>query len=393
MDESRVLEPADLRTGLTAAFERAVGPQDIQSFAVLSGDHNPLHVSPDYAKTTNYGRQIVHGAFQVALASTLAGMHLPGRNVVVGSFHSRFPAPLFVPSMVRVHGEITNWTPLSNTGTLRVTVVDLRESIVTADILVTFGMHEQRAPHQAPTAIPHSASNSDLPLILVTGAGGAVGVELVQALAGSYRIFALCRSRIPDALGALADVYPLNCDLEAPDWETTVDAALPEGPVYGVVHGAWPSAPKGGLLDTDPAIVARQVEFGSLVTIRLARWLSRRARNQARFIALSTTAASLKPVVNLSAYSLGKATLEHTVRLLAPELARQGITMNAVLPSFMPLGMNDALTKKAVLGETAKVPSGRLCTPLDVTAVVKFLLSPESSFVTGQLFPLTGGQL
>jgi 3-oxoacyl-[acyl-carrier protein] reductase len=85
--------------------------------------------------------------------------------------------------------------------------------------------------------------------------------------------------------------------------------------------------------------------------------------------------------------------MEHTIRLLAPELARKNITVNAVAPSFMPVGMNRASTSRAILSESAKVPMGRLCSVQDVVAAVRYLLSREASFVTGQIFPLTGGQL
>ena len=99
----------DLRTGLEAEFERDITADDVTAFAELSGDWNPLHTDEVYAAQTNYGGRIVHGAFQVALASAMAGMYLPGRQVVVGSFQCRFPAPLRYPSRVRVHGEITAW--------------------------------------------------------------------------------------------------------------------------------------------------------------------------------------------------------------------------------------------------------------------------------------------
>jgi 3-oxoacyl-[acyl-carrier protein] reductase len=101
----------------------------------------------------------------------------------------------------------------------------------------------------------------------------------------------------------------------------------------------------------------------------------------------------LQPELGLAAYSLGKATLEHALRLLAPELAPRKITINAVLPSYMPLGINGSKPDRATLLEAARVPAGRLCTPADVVASVEYFLSPEASFVTGQLLPLTGGRL
>ena len=98
-------------------------------------------------------------------------------------------------------------------------------------------------------------------------------------------------------------------------------------------------------------------------------------------------------VVGNIEYSLGKAVLEHSMRLLAPELARKGVTVNAVLPSFIPVGMNAAKSSRAVLLETAKVPAGRLGSPVEVANAIEYLLSPGASFVSGQLVSLTGGQM
>jgi NAD(P)-dependent dehydrogenase (short-subunit alcohol dehydrogenase family) len=129
------------------------------------------------------------------------------------------------------------------------------------------------------------------------------------------------------------------------------------------------------------------------VTIRLARWLSQHAAASGRLVLLGSTAGTLAPELGLSGYSLGKATLEHTLRLLAPELARRAVTVNAILPSYMPLGMNQAKTERATLLEAARVPLGRLCSPDDICGAVEYLLSPAAAFVTGQLLPLTGGRL
>ena len=93
MREPRYLSAADLRIGLQAEFERDITIDDIAAFAELSHDWNPLHLDDQYARKTNYRGLIVHGAFQVGLASAMAGMYLPGREVVVGSLQGRFPAP------------------------------------------------------------------------------------------------------------------------------------------------------------------------------------------------------------------------------------------------------------------------------------------------------------
>jgi NAD(P)-dependent dehydrogenase (short-subunit alcohol dehydrogenase family)/acyl dehydratase len=391
--EARILSSAEIEAGQKAVFERLILAQDVEAFANLSGDHNPLHTSESYAAQTNYGRRIVHGAFQVGLASTMAGMYLPGRNVVVGSMRSRFPAPLYFPAQVAVHGEITVWLPQAGNGTLRVRVIETSQSVMTAEIHVGFSLHENRQPSYVEYG-PAAPRDTGHPVVLLTGAGSSVGPLLLQRLSASYQVLAMVRSRsrAPGITGG-GNIELLECDLTSEDWEATVDSALGERPVYGIVHAAWPGVPQGGLLGLDAETVLRQVEFGTLTTIRLARWLVRHARGSGRMVVLGTTAATVKPALHLSAYALGKAAMEQTVRLLAPELAGKGIAINAVLPSFMPLGMNSAKTRHAVLTETAKVPLGRLCSPEDIAGAVEYLLSPSASFIAGQLLPLTGGQL
>ena len=364
----------------------------MEAFADVTGDYNPLHFDESYAKQTNYGRRIVHGAFQIGLASRMVGMYLPGRNVVVGSMRSRFPSPLFFPSTVTVEGEITVWLPHAANGNVRVRVIETSQSALTAEIHVGFSLHEKRL-QQSVESGPAAVKNSGLPLVLLTGAGSSIGPHLLRRLATSYQVLGLVRSRSRAApLFEDGTAELVECDLMSEDWESAVDAALDGRPVYGVVHAAWPGAPQGGLLDLDSETVSRQVEFGTQTTIRLARWLVRHTPGSGRMVVLGTTAATLKPVLNLAAYSLGKAAMEQTVRLLAPELSSKGISINAVLPSFMPQGMNSAKTRHAILTETAQVPLGRLCSPDDIAGSIEYLLSEKGAFVAGQILPLTGGR-
>jgi NAD(P)-dependent dehydrogenase (short-subunit alcohol dehydrogenase family)/acyl dehydratase len=390
--EARILDASELAVGLRASFERRISAEDVETFANLSGDHNPLHTDENYARQTNYGQRIVHGAFQIGLASAMVGMYLPGRNVVVGSMRSRFPSPLLFPSTVTVQGEIAAWLPQAGNGTVRVQIIETSQSLLTAEIHVGFGLQENRSRPAVETG-PPLVRDTGLPVVLLTGATSSIGPHLLRRLSTLYQVLGLVRSRsrAQEILGD-GNAELIECDILSEDWESPLTAALGGRPVYGIVHAAWPGAPQGSLLGLDAETVSRQVDFGTLTTIRLARFLVGHARGPGRMVVVGSTAATLKPVLNLSAYSLGKAAMEHTVRLLAPELAGKGISINAVLPSFMPGGINSVKTRHALLTETAKVPLGRLCTPDDVASSIEYLLSEPGAFVAGQILPLTGGQ-
>ena len=271
------------------SFERQVTADDVELFASLSGDFNPLHTDPNYAAQTNYGRCIVHGAFQIGLASTMVGMYLPGQNVVVGSMRTRFPSPLVFPSTVTVQGEVTVWLPQAGTGTVRVRVIETSQAVLTAEIHVGFSLHESREQTSA-TQAPALPRDTGLPVVVLTGAGSSIGPHLLQRLSTSYQVLGLVRSR---ARMAESNVEVVECDLMNENWEAAVDAAVGTRPVYGIVHAAWPGAPQGGLLGLDSDTVLKQVEFGTLTTIRLAQWLASRSRGSGRMVVLGTTAATL----------------------------------------------------------------------------------------------------
>lgn len=398
--EAKTYTAADLRPGLKVTYEREITDADVLSFARLSGDQNPLHVDADYAAASNFQGRIVHGAFQVSLASALLGMHLPGKNVLLGSINSRFPAPLYFPTRARISGEITSWNQQTLGGQLKVIIQEAESLRSTAEISMGFTLHEQRISDETSlpvTAVGQSPESEGVErkLVVVTGASGGLGAAIVAALASEFEVLALVNSRsLPDDLRALPFVFECRVDLTQPDFEDNLIRILNGREIYAVVHAAWPGAPKGSLLHADAETIKSQIEFGTVLTVRLARWLFTHANDDgARFVALGSTAGSLKPYLAMGVYSLGKACLENTIRLLAPELARKRVTINAACPSFVPVGINKEADQRKLLMESAAIPMGRVCAPEDVTGLVRYLLSPEASFVSGQLFALTGAQL
>lgn len=392
MPEARDFEPGELRAGLSARFERDISEADIQDFSALSGDFNPLHTDRQYAAATSFRDCLVHGAFQVGLASAMAGMYLPGRKCLLASIQAGFPAPLCYPCRVRVSGELTSWNPSLESGVLRVTVQELSSATLSAEITLGVTLHGSgpraaEAPSPQPGTCEAAAGK---PLVLITGASGALGSRIASELSESYTVLAAA-GRHPDLL--ISGVERCQADLTEPGWAEQFEAALRGRTLYGIVHAAWPGAPRGSLLDAGDEVILQQISFGALQTIQLARFLFARSSGEGRVVLLGSTGGTVKPAFSRGAYSLGKAALEQAVRLLAPELARKRITINAILPSFVPAGLNAGALERTVLQETARVPLGRLCLPQDVAEAVRYLLSPGASFLSGQLLALTGGQL
>jgi 3-oxoacyl-[acyl-carrier protein] reductase len=90
-------------------------------------------------------------------------------------------------------------------------------------------------------------------------------------------------------------------------------------------------------------------------------------------------------------YAASKAGVVGLTKSLAREVAARGITVNAVAPGFIQTAMTDALPEKAREDLVNLIPNGRLGTPEDVAAAVRFLVSEEASYITGHVLHVNGG--
>jgi acetoacetyl-CoA reductase len=91
-------------------------------------------------------------------------------------------------------------------------------------------------------------------------------------------------------------------------------------------------------------------------------------------------------------YAAAKSGLFGLTMSLAQETARKGITVNSVAPGYISTEMVAAVPAETLKKVIAKIPIGRLGEPDEVARVVEFLADPDSSFITGQIYSVNGGQ-
>ncbi|MDQ7857666.1 MAG: MaoC family dehydratase [Armatimonadota bacterium] len=116
--------------GQRAAVTRRLAASDIDAYAALVGDHNPLHLDEAFAARSRFGGRIAHGLLTAGLISTVLGMHLPGPGGIYVSQSLRFLRPVRPGDAITATAEVTAYDPVRRRLTVRTTCTNQRGETV-----------------------------------------------------------------------------------------------------------------------------------------------------------------------------------------------------------------------------------------------------------------------
>jgi NAD(P)-dependent dehydrogenase (short-subunit alcohol dehydrogenase family) len=242
----------------------------------------------------------------------------------------------------------------------------------------------------------------DKRVALVTGASRGLGRHFAGVLARAGAAVALAardealleeaKAEI-DGEGGRAIVVPLDVtsSKSVRACVGAVEDAL--GPVDILVNNA-------GIAVSKPLLEHSEEDWDRVLDTNLkGAWLMSREfasrclelRQGGRIINISSLLA-LRTIRNVPSYTAAKAGLDHLTRTMAVELARFGITVNAIAPGYVETDMNRGFlrseTGKALIG---RIPMGRAGEPDDLDGALLLLASPAGAYLNGVVLPVDGG--
>jgi NAD(P)-dependent dehydrogenase (short-subunit alcohol dehydrogenase family) len=248
-----------------------------------------------------------------------------------------------------------------------------------------------------------SNNHKDFPgLVLFTGSNGGIGLNTIECFLKDGKSNFVCHYKSSKVqIEQLLKKYEINpvgrlfeADLSQEEQVTRlreqIEAA--QGPVWGVVNfaGASTNAMSWKMtLEDFRFVMDANLTSTFLMTREFVSGM--RQRGNGRLVNTSSIVAH-QGVAGASHYCAAKAGIEGYSRAVAVEVANKGITVNALALGYFEYGLIEQVPPSLLEGITESIPLKRLGKANEIKGLLDYLLSPDSNFVTGQIFHLNGGQ-
>ena len=235
-------------------------------------------------------------------------------------------------------------------------------------------------------------------IILITGANRGIGHNILKKIA-TYGYTVIGTSRSKDGADMISDAIKdhngkgVVMDVTNQDSINTSINKIKED--YGVIYGLVNNA---GITNDNLLMRMSDEQWNSVIETNLTS-LYRVTKSVVKDMmkARAGRIVNIGSIVGLmgnagqSNYSATKSGLLGFTKSLARELSSRNINVNSVSPGFIDTDMTKALSDDQIESLTQNIPLGRIASPDEVSSVVAFLLSDDSSYITGENINVNGG--
>jgi 3-oxoacyl-[acyl-carrier protein] reductase len=382
-----------LHQGTTVTLKHKFTAEEVDQFAALSGDYNPLHLNNTFAQQHGFKGRVVYGMLTGAYISNVLGNLLPGPGALWLSQSMKFVAPVYIDDEINIEVSVQQKSEALHTLVLDIHVYNQRQEVVLTGEARVMVMHHQK---------PFSWDNITA---IITGSSRGIGAALAETLgrhkanivvnylnnqAAAEDVVATIMNSGGKALSVQADITTLT------GCQTLTDAAKDHfGGATVLVNNATPFIDRKPFLETSWSEFDRYYQTYIFSAFNLAQQVIPFMKDQGfgRIIHILSSAVTGTPPRNMSAYIAAKSALLGLSKSMAIELAGLGITVNCISPSVVTTDQWQETPEKRMRAMAMSNPSGRLSTPDDIAKAALSLIGEGGQYITGTNLLITGGEV
>lgn len=377
---------------------KKITSEDVNKFAELTGDCNPLHVNKDFAKQTSFKDIVAHGLLGAAYISTVIGTRMPGPGALWVSQNFDFLRPVRLGDVLYITAEVLKKNERERLLTLDTRIKNQNDELVLSgrgDVIVLEVTGTNREENR---------QSSGKKVALVTGGAGDIGSAICLKLAedGHFVIVhynsdektaSETVQRINKKGELLAIKYPADVSSNADIALLIAEADRVFGGIDILINNASPPISPKSFDNLAWGDVQKHLDVQVKGALALSQAIvpSMKAKRWGRIINVTSQVAEGSPVDSWTAYAIAKSALKTLSNYMAAELGPFGITSNCVAPGMCDTQLIGNLSEKTRLIIAGQNPLRRLAQPEDVSATVAFLASDSANYITGQTIKVNGG--